>query len=125
MHFLHVISSLHFLQSLNYPVNGINKIYEKGINLVIDSFAHTNSKDVTVVRDSERYSGNLEHGDTPVDGLNQPKLLIHNKNEIPLFLGPNKRYLTLENYKYNYGDYVGEVQIPMKVVTFKNFIFIV
>ena len=59
------------------------------------------------------YSGNQEHEATPVDGLDQPKLLIHNKNEIPLFLGPNKRYLTLDRYS---GISVGEVQIPLKVV---------
>ena len=59
------------------------------------------------------YSGNYEHETTPVDGMDQPKLLIHNKNEIPLFLGPNKRYLTLDRYS---GYSVGEVQIPLKVV---------
>ena len=61
-------------------------------------------------------SGKLEHEDTPGDGLDQPKLLIHNKNEIPLFLGPNKRYITLDRYS---GPSVGEVKIPLKVVTFK------
>ena len=104
------------MQNLNYPVNGKYEIYEKGINLVIDSSAHTNSKDITDVRDFSIYSGTPERRDTPVDGLNQPKLLIHTKNEIPLFLGPNKRYLTLDSLEN--GNFVGEVQIPLKVETF-------
>ena len=102
------------MQSLNYPVNGIDKIYEKGINLVIDSFAHTNFKDITDVRDVR--TSKLENRDTPVDGFDEPKLLIHNKNEIPLFLGPNKKYLTLDRYSPGYGkSSVGEVRIPLKV----------
>ena len=51
--------------------------------------------------------------------MNQPKLLVHNKNEIPLFLGPNKEYLTLDTY---YGESVGEVKIPLKVVKFNVFL---
>ena len=109
----------YFLQDVNYPVNGKDKIYQKGMNLIIDSYAHTQEKDMTFIRDYSRnemyYSGKLEHEDTPVDGLDQPKLLIHNKNEIPLFLGPSKQYLTLDRY-YGYSvDSVGEIKIPLKV----------
>ena len=107
------------LQDVNYPLNGMNEIYEKGINIMIDSFAHTDEKDISFVRDSKREDKpNSEHKDTPVDGLDEPKLLIHNKNEIPLFLGPNKKYLTLVRYD---GHSVGEVQIPLKVVTFDKY----
>ena len=62
-------------------------------------------------------NGELDDENTPVDDLDQPKLLIHNKNEIPLFLGPNKRYLTLDKY---YGDSIGEYKIPLKVAKFKK-----
>ena len=59
-----------------------------GINLIIDSFAHTHQKDITAVRDSMRRdmyeSGKLEHEDTPLDGLDQSKLIIH-KNMKLLF----------------------------------------
>ena len=83
---------------------------------MVDSFAHTNQKDITAVRDSMRRdmyeSGKLEHEDTPLDGLDQSKLLIHNKYETPLFLGPNKRYLTLDRYS---GHNIGEVKISLKV----------
>ena len=86
------------------------------MNLIIDSFAHIKQEDMTNIRDYSRndmyYNGKLEHEDTPVDGLDQPKLLIHNKNEIPLFLGPSKQYLTLDSY---YGNSVGEIKIPLKV----------
>ena len=98
----------------NYPANGKYKIYKQGITLIIDTFAHTNEKDITAIRDYSSESGEGEHEDTPVDGLDQPKLLIHTKNEIPLILGPNKRYLTLDRYA---GNSVGEVRIPLKVVT--------
>ena len=99
----------------------MDEIYEKGINLMIDSFAHTYQKDISFEKDYKNQdmlnSGKLEHKNTPVDGLDESKLLIHNKNEIPLLLGPNKRYLTLERYT---GNSVGEVRIPLKVVTFNK-----
>lgn len=110
---------------MNYPVNG--KIFKQGITLIFDSFAHTDQKDITAVRDPKRgdmyYSGSHELEDTPVDGKNQPKLLVHHKNEIPLFLGPNKRHLIVDatvdgnnNEKY----FAGEVQIPLKVGKLKK-----
>ena len=101
---------------MSYPVYGKDKIYKKGISLVFDSFAHTNQKDITAVRDSMKMdmyeSGKLEHEDTPVDGLDQPKLLIHNKNEIPLFFGPNKIHLTIDRYS---GLNIGEIKVLLKV----------
>ena len=81
---------------------------------MIDSFAHTDQKDISYVRDSYTQNLNkLEHKETPVDDFDAPKLLIHNKNEIPLFFGPSKKYLTLERY---YGYSVGELRIPLKVI---------
>ena len=102
------------MQDKNYPVNGMDKIYKQGITFMIDSFAHTDQKDITYVRDEKR-SELYEQQDTPVDGFDESKLLIHNKNEIPLFLGPYKRYFTLERYS---GSFIGEVQIPLKVVDY-------
>ena len=94
-------------------------MYKQGITNIIDSFGHTNEKDLLAVRDSKKsamyLNGELDDENTPVDDLDQPKLLIHNKNEIPLFLGPNKRYLTLDKY---YGDSIGEYKIPLKVAKF-------
>ena len=104
------------MQDENYPVSGMNKIYKKGINFIIDSFAHTNQKDITDVRDSVR-SLLYENEDTPLDGFEQPKLLIHNKNEIPQFLGPYKKYFTVGMLeKGYYREYVGEVKIPLEVI---------
>lgn len=41
-------------------------------------------------------SANLEHPDTLVDlNLNEFKVIIHNKNEVPLFVGPTKKSLYL------------------------------
>ena len=98
-------------------------MYKQGITNIIDSFGHTNEKDLSATRDSLKsdmyLNGKLEDEKTPVDELDQPKLLIHKKNEIPLFFGPNKRYLTLDQY---YGDYIGEYKIPLKVANFKIFI---
>ena len=109
---------------MNSPTNIKNKIYKQGITLIIDSFSHTKEKDLTAARDSSRRnmyeSGNLEHEDTPVDEMDQPKLIIHNKNEIPVFFDPFKRYLTLGILEQDYNLYVREVQIPLKVVTILN-----
>ena len=101
----------------DYPPHGNSEIYSRGLLFILDSFAHTNGKDVSSLRDSLRNQmydlGKLEQTKTPLDVFNEPKLFIHNKNEIPLFLGPSQKFITIDGH---YGNSVGEVKIPLKVL---------
>ena len=60
-------------------------------------------------------NGVYEDEDTPLEMSNEPKLLIHNRNEIPLFLGPDSRIATVKS-EYSYG--INEVFVPLQVCKF-------
>ena len=49
---------------------------------------------------------------TPLEMMNEPKLLIHHRNEIPLFLGPDSSIATVKS-KRTLG--IKEVFVPLQV----------
>ena len=63
-------------------------------------------------------NGVYEDEDTPLEMTNEPKLLIHNRNEIPLFLGPDSRVATVKSSNKNE---IKEVVIPLQVTNLKCF----
>ena len=105
-------------QGMNYPPGGDNKLYSKGLTIALDSFAEIDYKDLTLVKDYHKLkmfqSGKLEDEDTPMDSLNQPRILLHDINEIPSFLSTKRTPLTLSSMS-NYIYSVAEVKIPLKV----------
>ena len=52
---------------------------------------------------------------TPLEMMNEPKLLIHHRNEIPLFLGPDSSIATVKS-ENSYG--INEVFVPLQVSKF-------
>ncbi len=99
------------------PDNNNNKIYNEGITIIIDSLSHSNPLRMRTTKDEKTEgmyaNGGYEDEDTPIEVINEPKILIHNKNEIPLFLGPDTRVATVKRKRIING--VGEVFIPLQV----------
>ena len=101
---------------MEYPLWGDNKLYSKGLTLTLDLFTELDEIDTTLMKDYKKRamfeSGKHEDEGTPMSILNQPKILLHKRNEIPSFLSTRTKPLTLSSNK----DYtVAEVKIPMKV----------
>ena len=57
-------------------------------------------------------NGVYENEDTPIEIINEPKLLIHKRNEIPLFLVSDSSQATVKS-ESTYG--INEVFIPLQV----------
>ncbi len=85
------------------PDNNNNRIYNEGITIIIDSLSHSNPRIMRTTKDEKTEgmyaNGVYEDEDTPIDVINEPKILIHNKNEIPLFLGPDTRVASVKRIK--------------------------
>ena len=96
---------------MDYPPGGENKLYSNGLIVALDSFSEIDSGDVTLVKDKV-IPGKLEDEDTPKGIINQPRILLHNRNEIPSLLSTRKTPLTLSSSQ---GFSVSEMKIPMKV----------
>ena len=99
------------------PDNNNNRIYNEGITIIIDSLSHSNPLRMRTTKDEKTEgmyaNGGYEDQDTPIEVINEPKILIHNKNEIPLFFGPDTRVATVKRIKIING--VGEVFVPLQV----------
>ena len=101
---------------MDYPSAGDNKLYSKGLTITLDSLAEIDIEDVSQLKDNTKYnmleSGQLEDEETPKGKLNQPRILLHNKNEIPSLLSTRRTPLTLSS---DSKISVTEVKIPLKV----------
>ncbi len=49
---------------------------------------------------------------TPIEIINEPKFIVHDRNEIPLFLGPESNIATVKSAN-SYG--INEVFVPLHV----------
>ena len=103
---------------MTYPLWGDDKLYSKGLTITLDSLAEFDVNDLTLTKDygigSMFESGKLEDEDTPMSMFNQPRILLHNRNEIPSFFSKRTTPMTLSS-DLSYS--VAEVKIPMKVST--------
>ena len=80
----------------------------KGLNYILDTFAIGNDlrATTTMIRDEKTSKmfaeGNFEHFETPLDfSLEETKIIIHNKNDVPMLFGPNSQMITIpDHYKY-------------------------
>ena len=92
-----------------------NQVYEEGISLLLDSFAHSYDQDILYTKDARKrkmyYGGKFENKETTLHERDHFKLIVHDANEIPLFLGPNKQIAELSG---SYDVAVGEVFIPLQ-----------
>ena len=57
-------------------------------------------------------NGVYENEDTPIEIINEPKLLIHKRNEIPLFLVPDSSQAAVKSVWTNG---INEVFVPLQV----------
>ena len=57
-------------------------------------------------------NGVYENEETPMEMMNEPKLLIHQRNEIPLFLVPDSSQATVQSESI---DGINEVFVPLQV----------
>ena len=103
---------------MEYPPGGDNKLYSKGLTVVLDSLAEIDYMDITNVKDETPIdmfeSGKLEDEDTPLDELNQKRILLHNRNEIPSLFSTRRTPMTLSSDEVDYYT-IAEVKISMKV----------
>ncbi len=114
-----ICTTINVKENLKFPTGGESDIFETGINLILDSSYSIDMKDLNSIKDYDTSAmienGKLEQKYTPLDpALGGHKFLIHQRDEIPLFLGP-KSTVNIIKPGSSFSKWVREIKLPIQV----------
>ena len=111
-----ICTTFNVKENLKYPSTGESIVFEKGINLILDSSSYKNDlRKIQDFKSSEMYNaGKLEHIYTPFDPYNGHTILIHKRDEVPMFLGPQNT-INVINPNTPGSQWVKEIRFPIQL----------
>ena len=102
-----------------YPPNGMTKLFDNGIALILDSFADFSvTEELRTFRDNsiivDRMTLNFPETLTD-DNFNNFHIVLHSSNDVPLFQGPVDNKISLINGEDFNTNYLREYRVPFTV----------
>ena len=102
-----------------YPPNGMTKLFDNGIALILDSFADFSvTEELRTFRDNsiivDRMTLNFPETLTD-DNFNNFHIVLHSSNDVPLFQGPVDNKISLINGEDFNTNYFREYRVPFTV----------